>query len=74
MASLDSFHLVNAQDSALAAAQKTRIVEAGSGDTPETLAGRMGFLPQPIDQFLILNGLERGAALVPGQRYKIVVQ
>ncbi len=74
MASLDSFHLVNAQDSALAAAQKIKIVEAGSGDTPETLAARMAFLPQSIDQFLILNGLERGAPLVPGQRYKIVVQ
>ena len=74
MASLNSFHLLNAQDSALAAAQKIKIVEAGSGDTPETLAARMAFLPQSIDQFLILNGLERGAALVPGQRYKIVVQ
>jgi predicted Zn-dependent protease len=74
MASLDSFHLVNAQDSALAAAQKIKIVEAASGDTPETLAARMAFLPQSGDQFLILNGLERGAALVPGQRYKIVVE
>ena len=74
MASLDSFHLLNAQDSALAAAQKIKIVEAGSGDTPETLAARMAFLPQSIDQFLILNGLERGAPLVPGQRYKIVAQ
>ncbi len=74
MASLDSFHLLNAQDSALAAAQKIKIVEAGNGDTPETLAARMAFVPQSIDQFLILNGLERGAALVPGQRYKIVVQ
>jgi len=74
MASLDSFHLLNAQDSALAAAQKIKIVEGGSGDTPETLAARMAFLPQSTNQFLILNGLERGAALVPGQRYKIVLQ
>jgi predicted Zn-dependent protease len=34
----------------------------------------MAFLPRSVDQFLILNGLERGAALVPGQRYKIVAQ
>jgi len=33
MASLDSFHLINAQDSALAAPQRIKIVEAGSGDT-----------------------------------------
>jgi predicted Zn-dependent protease len=73
LASLDSFHLLNAQDSALAAAQKIKIVEAGPGDTPETLAARMAFLPQALDQFLILNGLERGAPLIAGQRYKIVV-
>jgi predicted Zn-dependent protease len=74
MASLDSFRLINAQDSALAAPQKIKIIEAGSGDTAETLASRMAFLPRSVDQFLILNGLERGAALVPGQRYKIVAQ
>ena len=74
MASLDSFHLINAQDSALAAPQRIKIVEAGSGDTAETLAARMAFLPRSLDQFLILNGLERGAALVPGQRYKIVAE
>jgi predicted Zn-dependent protease len=74
MTSLDSFHLINAQDSAMAAPQKIKIVEAGSGDTAETLAARMAFLPQSLDQFLILNGLDRGAALVPGQRYKIVAR
>ena len=74
MASLDSFHLINARDSALAAPEKIKIVEATAGDTPETLAAQMGFLPQWLDQFLILNGLERGVALVPGQRYKIVVR
>jgi predicted Zn-dependent protease len=74
MTSLDSFHLINAQDSAMAAPQKIKIVEAASGDTAETLAARMAFLPQSLDQFLILNGLDRGAALVPGQRYKIVAR
>jgi predicted Zn-dependent protease len=74
MASLDSFRLVNAQDSALAVPERVKIVEAGPGDTAETLAARMAFLPRPVDQLLILNGLERGAALVPGQRYKIVAE
>ena len=74
MASLNSFRLINAQDSALATPEKIKIVEAASGDTPETLAARMGFLPQWLDQFLILNGLERDAALVPGQRYKVVAR
>jgi predicted Zn-dependent protease len=74
MASLDSFRLLNAQDSAIASPEKIRIVEAAGGDTAETIAARMGFLPQWLDQFLILNGLERDAAVVPGQRYKIVVR
>ncbi len=73
-ASLQSFRLVNSRDSALAAAQTIRIVTAESGDTPDTMAARMAFLPQALDQFLILNGLERGASLAPGQRYKIVVR
>jgi predicted Zn-dependent protease len=74
MASLDSFRLINAQDSTLATPEKIKIVEAANGDTAETLAARMGFLPQWLDQFLILNGLERDAALVPGQRYKVVAR
>jgi predicted Zn-dependent protease len=74
LASLKSFHLLNAQDSALAAAQRIKIVEAGSGEAPETLAARMSFLPSSLDQFLILNGLERGAPLVAGQRYKVAAE
>jgi predicted Zn-dependent protease len=74
MASLDSFRLIDAQDSALTSSEKIKIVEAASGDTAETLAARMGFLPQWLDQFLILNGLERDAALIPGRRYKVVAR
>jgi predicted Zn-dependent protease len=74
LASLDSFHAISTQDSALATPEKIKIVGATSGDTPETLAARMGFLPQWLDQFLILNGLQRDAALVPDQRYKVVVR
>jgi predicted Zn-dependent protease len=73
-ASLESFHLINAQDSAAAAAETIKIVTAGSIDTSDSLAARMAFLPHPLDQFLILNGLERGAPLAVGQRYKVVAQ
>ena len=72
--SLKSFHLVNARDLALAAARFIKIVAAGSVDTPETMAARMAFLPRALDQFLILNGLERGVPLVAGQRYKVVTE
>jgi predicted Zn-dependent protease len=73
-ASLESFHLINAQDSALAAPQTIKVMTAGNGDTSETIAARMSFLPHSLDQFLILNGLERNAPVVGGQRYKIVAQ
>ncbi len=29
---------------------------------------------RPLDRFLVLNGLERGAQLVPGRSYKIVTE
>ena len=73
-ASLDSFHLINARDSALAAPQAIKIVAAGGVDTADTMAARMAFLPEALDQFLILNGLVRGVPLNAGQRYKVVSQ
>ena len=73
-ASLESFHLINARDSALAAPEALRIVTAGSADTPDTMAARMASAPQPADEFLVLNGLERGDPLKPGERYKLVSQ
>ncbi len=73
-ASLESFHLINAQDSALAAARNIKIVTVGSADTSDAMAARMAFLPHALDQFLILNGLERGVPLVAGQRYKMVAE
>ena len=73
-ASLESFHLINAQDSALAAPQTIKVMTAGNGDNSETMAARMSFLPHSLDQFLILNGLERNVPVVGGQRYKIVAQ
>jgi len=73
-ASLQSFHLINAQDSALAASQTIKVVAAGSADTAESMAARMAFLSHPLDQFLILNGLERDVPLVAGQHYKIVAE
>ena len=74
LASLKSFQLINARDSALAAPQAIKTVAAGGVDTADSMAARMTFLPKALDQFLILNGLERGVPLVAGQRYKVVTQ
>ena len=52
---------------------RVALVTARDGDTAERLAARMAS-DQGLDRFLVLNGLERGAPLRPGQRYKIVVE
>jgi predicted Zn-dependent protease len=52
---------------------RVALVTARDGDTAERLAARMAS-DQALERFLVLNGLERGTPLRPGQRYKIVVE
>jgi predicted Zn-dependent protease len=53
---------------------RMQVVTATDGDTPERLAERMTLTDRPLERFLTLNGLEPGAALQAGERYKIVVE
>ncbi|WP_186420235.1 M48 family metalloprotease [Bosea sp. CS1GBMeth4] len=69
---LDSFRSLSASDAQSVSPLRIRLVTAGTGDTPSSLAERMASTDRPLEQFLILNGLERNAKLTPGQRYKIV--
>ena len=69
---LDSFRNLSASDAQSVSPLRIRLVTAGAGDTPASLAGRMASTDRPLEQFLILNGLDRNAKLTPGQRYKIV--
>lgn len=69
-----SFARLTPAEAARVAPLRLRTVLAGPEDTAATLAGRMAVDDKALDQFLILNGLDRGAALVPGQRYKIIVE
>ena len=50
-----------------------QVVQANS-TSPEELARRMAVPDRALDRFLVLNGLERGAALAPGRSYKIVTE
>ena len=47
---------------------------AKDSDGPQTFADRMAVNPSPLDQFLILNGLEKGATTPAGERFKIVTR
>lgn len=73
-ASINSFHRLSAQEAAAAHPLRIQIVEAEASDTPETMARRMAVADHPLEQFLLLNGLEPGAVLKTGARYKIVVE
>jgi len=49
-------------------------VVTAAGETAESLAQRMVVPDRALERFLVLNGLERGAALRAGQGYKLVVE
>lgn len=52
--------------------RKVQVVTVRSGDTVQSLAGRMAFKDRPVDRFLVLNGLAAGTTLTAGQKVKIV--
>ena len=52
---------------------RLQLAAAAAAD-PEELARRMVVPDRPLDRFLVLNGLERGAGLKAGRSYKIVTE
>jgi predicted Zn-dependent protease len=60
-------------DEAVLRPLRLQVVQATT-TSAEDLAGRMAVPDRALDRFLVLNGLERGAALVPGRSYKLVVE
>ena len=50
------------------------IVTARDGDTAESLASRMVVNDNPVERFEILNGLDPGTPVRPGESYKVVVE
>jgi predicted Zn-dependent protease len=51
---------------------RLKIVTLEPGDTIERMAARMVGVDRPVERFRILNGLDAGARLKPGDRVKIV--
>jgi predicted Zn-dependent protease len=59
-----------------AGAIRPRVIDVHTvrpGETVQSLASRMAYRDFQVDRFLSLNGLPVNAALVPGQRVKLVV-
>lgn len=69
---LSSFRLLSREEAQRLRPRKIESVRAGTGDTPESLAGRMAG-DHKLAHFLMLNGREPGDRLLPGEPLKIVV-
>ncbi len=69
-----SFRKLAPSEAAGVKSLRLRMVTATAGDTPSSLAAQMATDEKALDQFLILNGLDRSSALTPGQRYKLIVE
>ncbi len=73
-ASISSFHRLTAQEAAAVHPARIETVTTQASDTADSVAARMAVTDRPLEHFLLLNGLEKGGPLRPGQRYKIVVE
>ena len=73
-ASIDTFRRLGSDESAEVKPLHVAVVKAAAGDSIETLAARMALTDRQLDTFLLLNGLEKGAVVEPGKRYKLVVE
>ena len=63
-------HGITQKDKAFSATELT----VKPGDTSEHLASRMATSDRALDRFLVLNGLQPGQALKPGDQVKLVVE
>ena len=71
---LDSVREITPEEVRAVRALRVQIVTAAPGDTVESLGSRMVVPDRPAERFMVLNALERGAALKPGERYKLVTE
>jgi predicted Zn-dependent protease len=71
LGSAKSFHTLDQEEAAVSQPERLRIADVGTGDTPESFAQDMPG-DRPLERFLVLNGIDRGAILQPGSKVKIV--
>jgi predicted Zn-dependent protease len=72
--SVATFRRMSIAESKAARPLRLRVVTVGNGDTVEQLANRMAVADRKLERFRILNGLEAGDRLNPGDLVKIVVE
>jgi predicted Zn-dependent protease len=72
--SVESFRRLTLAEMNVAKPLRLKVVAVAPGDTSERLAQQMAVSDRPLERFLILNGLEAGEALKPGDKVKVVVE
>jgi predicted Zn-dependent protease len=70
---VQSLGRISTQEAAAIRPRVIDVVTVGRSDTVQSLAGRMAYSDFQVERFRVLNGLAGNAALVPGQRVKLVV-
>ncbi|WP_332701419.1 M48 family metalloprotease [Devosia sp.] len=72
-ATLQSFRRTEASDLNQVRKVAVRVVTAKAGDSADSLAHQMAGLSRGSELFYIINDLYPGDAVVPGEKYKVVV-
>ena len=72
--SVSTFRRMTRSEIAQARPLRIKVVTVRAGDTPERLAGRMAHVDRATERFRVLNGLDAGDQLKPGDKVKIVVE
>jgi predicted Zn-dependent protease len=73
-ASIQSFRRLTSSEGTSVRPQRLAIVKAKTGDTMQSLAARMATADRQIERFQVLNELAPEAQIVPGGRYKLIVE
>jgi len=72
--SMESFRRLTLTEIENARPLRLKLVTVQEGDTIEKMVERMPAVDRPMERFLIINGLQPGQALKPGEQVKIVVE
>ena len=70
---VNSLRKIGVQEAAAIRPRVIHIETVRTGDTVQSLAGRMAYRDFKLERFLSLNGLAGNSALTPGQKVKLVV-
>ena len=72
--SIESFRRISHDEATNVHPLRLVIATASGGDTAEAFAARIIAPDRPLEYFELLNGLERGGPLKPGEKYKLVME